>query len=418
MDSSNLFRKVALERMSSPEQLDELLSVTTPKTWLALVALMAILSVAIAWGYMGQLTTKVSGDGVLIRSGGVQSVAPLGAGQVMDLKVQVGDHISAGQTIGTVAQPALLDRIRVIKAQIADSERQKDDLLKVRADRTRLQLASLDNQRDNLGREIQELGQEGKIVEEQIATDEELLAKGLVTKQQVYLTRQKLVNIQGNIASKRAEITQLDSAEFQAKNENLEPNLQLQNTLTDLRRELQVLEKELETQSTVVSPYSGQVLELKVSPGSLVQVGQAIISLHPDIEKLEALVYVPSAKVKEVRPGMEAEISPSSVRREEYGFIRGKVTFVSDYPATEAALMRLFENAPLVTSLESAGPVTEVHVEMESNSHTPSGYRWSSPQGAPVKLSGGTICLGEIVTRTQKPISLVFPTVKEMLGLR
>jgi HlyD family secretion protein len=404
--------------MSSPEQLDQLLRVTTPKTWLALVALIAILVVAIAWGYVGELTTKVSGDGVLIRSGGVKSVAPLGAGQVVDLKVQVGDHISAGQAIGTVAQPALLDKIRVTKGQIADAEKQKDNLLKVRSDRTTLQLAFLKNQRDNLEREIQELGQEVKIVEDQVAIDEELLARGLVTKQQVYLTKQKLVNIQSNIATKRADITQLYSAEFQAKNESLEPNLQLQNRITDLKRELQVLEKELETQSIVVSPYSGQVLELKVSPGSLVQVGEAIISLHPDVEKLEALVYVPSARVKEIRSGMEAEISPSTVRREEYGFIRGRVLFVSDYPATEAALMRLLENAPLVRSLESGGPVTEIRVEMESDARTPSGFRWSSPQGAPVKLSGGTLCLGEIVTRKQKPISLVFPFVKESLGIR
>ena len=55
---------------------------------------------------------------------------------------------------------------------------------------------------------------------------------------------------------------------------------------------------------------------------------------------------------------------------------------------------------------------------METDPGTSSGYRWSSSQGAPVKLSGGTICLGEIVTRKQRPISLVFPYVKEQLGLR
>ena len=33
-----LFRKVALERLSSPERLDELMQLTTPGGWLALVA--------------------------------------------------------------------------------------------------------------------------------------------------------------------------------------------------------------------------------------------------------------------------------------------------------------------------------------------------------------------------------------------
>ena len=418
MDSTKVFRKVALERMSSPEQLDQLLRVTTPKSWLALVALIALLSTAVAWGYLGQLTTKVIGEGVLIRSGGVQSVVPLGAGQVLDIKVRVGDHISAGQVIGTVAQPSLLERIRIAKGQLADALKEKDEVFKVRSDRIRLQLEFLKRQRANLEREILELQQEAKIVEQQIPVDEELLAKGLVTKQQVYLTRQKLVGIQGSISSRQAQIVQMDSAEFQTENESLEANLQNKNKITDLRRAVEILETQLETESKVVSPYAGQVLEVKVSPGSIVQVGTSIISLHPDVENLEALVYVPAAKAKEVHTGMEAEISPSTVKREEYGFIRGKVAFVSDYPVTEAALMRVFENAPLVRSLSAGGPVTEIRVNMEVDPSTPTGYRWSSRQGAPVKLSGGTICMGEIVTRKQKPISMVFPYVKEKIGAR
>ena len=168
-----------------------------------------------------------------------------------------------------------------------------------------------------------------------------------------------------------------------------------------MTREVEVLEKQLEGESTVVSPYAGQVLEIRMSVGSLVQVGTPIISLQPDVDSLEAVLYVPAEKAKELRPGMEAEILPTTVRREEYGFIRGNVVFVSDYPATEAAFMRVFENPPLVRALSAGGPVTEVRVDMTTDGHTPSGYRWSSRRGAPVTLSGGTLCLGEIVTRKQ-----------------
>jgi HlyD family secretion protein len=106
------------------------------------------------------------------------------------------------------------------------------------------------------------------------------------------------------------------------------------------------------------------------------------------------------------------------VKREEYGFIRGKVVSVSDYPATEAALMRIFENEPLVRALSGGGPVTEIGVEMDLDPSMPSGHRWSSKQGAPIKLSAGTMCMGEIVTLKQKPISMVFPYIKEKLGMR
>src|SRR6187399_2567538 len=36
-DKEKLFRKIALERLSSPEQLDSLMRVITPKAWLALL---------------------------------------------------------------------------------------------------------------------------------------------------------------------------------------------------------------------------------------------------------------------------------------------------------------------------------------------------------------------------------------------
>jgi HlyD family secretion protein len=167
----------------------------------------------------------------------------------------------------------------------------------------------------------------------------------------------------------------------------------------------------------VVSPYAGQVLEIRVSPGGLVSVGTPIISLQPDVRTLEAVLYVPAEQAKELRAGMDAEILPTTVRREEYGFIRGKVTFVSDYPATEAATMRVFENAPLVQALSSRGPVTEVRVEMAVDAATPSGYKWSSALGAPLTLSGGTLCIGDVVTRRQKPITLVVPELKTALGV-
>jgi hypothetical protein len=62
---SRIFRKAALERMSSPEQLDLLLQVTTPRTWLALLSMVLCVLAAVAWGFWGELATKVTGRGTL-----------------------------------------------------------------------------------------------------------------------------------------------------------------------------------------------------------------------------------------------------------------------------------------------------------------------------------------------------------------
>lgn len=417
MDASKVFRKAALDRMSSPEQLDRLLRVTTPKAWLALLVTVGLLGAAAAWGFFGELTTRVTGQGVLIRSGGVRNVVPLVSGQVLDIAVRVGDLVTVGQVIGTVAQPALAEQIRIARSRLAESMSQRDEMLAVRRNRQRLQLEALERERANVESEIAGLLEEAQAIREQIPVDEELLAKGLITKSQVSETRARLENTLATVSARRARLAQLDATEFDTGTASIEANLAVQNRIAELDREVGVLEAQLQNESRVVSPYAGQVLEVKVSPGGLVTAGTPILSLQADVDTLEAVLYVPAGQAKDLRAGMDAEIQPTTVRREEYGFIRGTVTFVSDYPATEAAAMRVFENAPLVRALSAQGPVTEVRVEMAPDPGTPSGYRWSSPQGAPVTLSGGTLCLGAVVTRRQRPVTMVVPELKATLGV-
>ena len=64
--SQGLFREVSLEKLSSPEQLDELINVTSPRAWFALIAISCILISAIVWGFLGSIPTKITGHGILL----------------------------------------------------------------------------------------------------------------------------------------------------------------------------------------------------------------------------------------------------------------------------------------------------------------------------------------------------------------
>src|ERR1700744_957618 len=63
-----IFRSAALNRMSSPEQLDQMLEVTTPKYWMALTGVALILLCGLIWGFFGRIATKAMGHGVVVRS--------------------------------------------------------------------------------------------------------------------------------------------------------------------------------------------------------------------------------------------------------------------------------------------------------------------------------------------------------------
>ena len=61
-----IFRKVALERLSSPEQLDQLMTVTSSRGWLALVGFGSLLALGLVWSVFATIQAAVPGKGVLI----------------------------------------------------------------------------------------------------------------------------------------------------------------------------------------------------------------------------------------------------------------------------------------------------------------------------------------------------------------
>lgn len=66
MNKSSIFRKEALERLSSPEQLDQLMQIVTPRSWLPLAALSGLLACGLGWSFVGRIPVTTDGKGALV----------------------------------------------------------------------------------------------------------------------------------------------------------------------------------------------------------------------------------------------------------------------------------------------------------------------------------------------------------------
>ena len=62
--NNKLFRKASIDRVSSPEQLNDYIRVSNPSIWLVLAAVILLLSAVIVWGIFGNLPTTVATSGV------------------------------------------------------------------------------------------------------------------------------------------------------------------------------------------------------------------------------------------------------------------------------------------------------------------------------------------------------------------
>lgn len=66
VDDHPLFRRKLLEKLNSPEQLDQLMVVTSGRSWLALITLGLLFAIALAWSLLARVESAVSSDGILI----------------------------------------------------------------------------------------------------------------------------------------------------------------------------------------------------------------------------------------------------------------------------------------------------------------------------------------------------------------
>jgi len=415
-----LFRKKALDKLSSPEQLDELMQVTTSKGWIALIAVGAILLTSVVWSVWGSLPTKVNGQGMLIKPGGVFEIMPLAGGQVVNLLVSENDVITKDQIVAKVAQPALEEEIYKAEARLAEMRSRHQELLKFGSKEIRLQQDYMEKQSVNLKYSIQVLQESLKWLEEKVAVQEGLLADGLITKQTLLTTRQKYYGTQEEIERTRNQLNQISINELSLKNRRQQEALASELEINESERVLNQLKAKLAISENVVSPYSGRILEVLTNAGSVVHTGQPMFRmdlLGEDTKSLEAVLYIPPGEGKKIKPGMEIQIEPSTVKREEFGFIVGEVTRVAEFPSTPQGMMRVLKNNKLVGEWSKTGAPFEVYANLRINPEAYSGFQWSSSAGPEVQIYSGTICDASIIVRRQRPISLVIPILKEYTGI-
>jgi HlyD family secretion protein len=412
-----IFRKVALERLSSPEQLDQLMQVTTPKGWLALTALGALLLTAVGWGVFGSIPTETIGEGILLRRGGVSNVVAAENGQVEEILAGVGDVIEKGQVVARIRQEEQLRQIQDTREKLADVRAEYQDLLRYSGEQKRLRERDLAQQRANLQQSIRALEREVQIAEERIAVERDLLKDGLITKQALLATEQKLNTAQDQLADARLQLNGLELKRLEAE-QQIDQQIEVrQAAIRDLEIELRQREARLGETASVVSNRAGRVLELLVDRGDVVNPGTPLLNLEVVSEELEAVLFVPATAGQRAQPGMEVRISPSTVKREEYGSLLGEVTWAAEFPSTQRGMLRLLGNEALVQRLMLAGPPIQVNVALEKDARTPTGYRWSSSAGPNVQISSGTLAVGSVVVRKDRPINLVIPKVREKLGV-
>ena len=97
--NEQLFRKKSVDKVSSPEQLNEYIRVANPGVWMVLAAIVILLAGVVVWGFIGHLDTTLS-TAVVCDSG--EAVIYIKEADVE--KIEVGMTVRVGEKEYTISE--------------------------------------------------------------------------------------------------------------------------------------------------------------------------------------------------------------------------------------------------------------------------------------------------------------------------
>jgi HlyD family secretion protein len=414
--SKELFRKAALDKLSSPDQLDQTIQVLKPSSWLALFSAVCVLLIAILWSIFGTITERVEGNGILMKSGGILIIETAGSGPIKNIFIKRGDFVHQGQIIGRIEQDSLLKKIKTLRSQLTVLAGNYEQLQQFQETAAVKDVAALQQQKSILTRRIGSARERRNYLAEAMPQYESLYNEGVISESKLIGFKTEYSEAEASISELQNQINSIDLVQYRDSGDRNQQLIELQQEIDSLSLELSQLTDEHRSRSQIVSRVTGKVVEVVAQRGANVSIGSPVIKVEPvgdDIKNIQAILYTDASLGKKIKVGMPISITPSTVKKEEYGSIRGMITEIATFPSTRESMMATLENSTIVQELSRNIAPLEFRADLIPDPGTPSGYKWSSSRGPDMDIESGYLCSGSVIVSEQRPISLLVPTIKK-----
>nr|CAA6800327.1 MAG: NHLP bacteriocin system secretion protein [uncultured Thiotrichaceae bacterium] len=408
----SIFRKSALDRLSSPDQLDQLVTITDAKGWLALITLALILLSVIIWSLTGSIPTNVQGEGILIsQDGQVSDAMAPAAGTLSKISVDLNTRVKKGQIVARLRQPAIEQQLKNLQEVVLENKAEIERLTQTFDKKLRVKKTNANQRGAAINRRIESAREQINAYRYTLSLQKKPVEE-TINRSPFNQTQRQLNTLRQTISDSEYELLRMDSEMIDLLSVRDQSLSAANLALKSAQRRVRELSAQLTRHSTVVAPSDGLVTEVKQTEGSIVQLGQSILSIESFGEHLQALVYIPTEHGKKVSIGMAVRIEPVTVKKEEYGSLLGEVASISNFPVSAQGIATVLRNQALAASFAKDGAPYAARVNLFTDPSVSSGYRWSSNAGPPILITSGTTLKARITVREQRPISLVMPFMK------
>ncbi len=417
--SSKIYRQAALDRLASPEKLDQPFQLVGTPGWFALIAMLIAIVGFSVWGVYARVPVKVFAQGITLPEGGLLEIVANSSGRIKALSLKLGQEIREGEIIASFQRADLERELRKGKTELADAILRQTEIAMFYKGVEERNIIAERERLDTISQTQSFVTRRHKLLVKRSESIRSLLQRKIVHGDKMIEVELLRTRAQERLSELDDEAKTITLQRLQSQSKQrlalIDENLKVDR----LARQVQRLEEQLDDKRIIRSPHTGKVVELSVDRGDVVTPGTLLSTLAP-IEALDqktfGLIYVPPAQGKRIKIGMSVETEPSTVSREEFGFILGKVVRVSPVPVTIKGMRNTLKNEKLVEQLAGNGAPFEVRVNFQPDALTSSGLKWSSSSGPDAPLHAGALLNARIIVEHIPLIDMVIPGFSKNLG--
>ena len=125
------------------------------------------------------------------------------------------------------------------------------------------------------------------------------------------------------------------------------------------------------------------------------------------------IAYIDNAGQRDLRVGMGAQVWPEDEKRDEIGYVKGRVTRIDRYPVSAEEVRQTVKSDDLANRLlESSSMMYRVNIDLLTSPDDPSKYDWSFGEPDDVSMGVGTYCSVLTETRRRSMFQYLFESAR------
>ena len=156
--------------------------------------------------------------------------------------------------------------------------------------------------------------------------------------------------------------------------------------------------------SILTSTVEGTVISTKADNEPF-EAFEAIVSVidndAPHAEGTMLIAYIDNAGQRDLRVGMGAQVWPENEKRDEIGYVKGRVERIDRYPVAMDEVRQTLKSDELARRLLASGEMMyRVNIALLPSPHDPSKLDWSFGEPDDISMEVGTYC--SVLTETKR----------------